>query len=103
MYYIDHELMEFIERPEVSSIVDYWIGVWEDTLQEKFMLGATGSVIKHQIRIVGSQIVVITTSSTVETPFEMRLRLKDRDFSDPVFEPIPSEDWYEPKEDLDIN
>lgn len=103
MYYIDHELMEFIGRPEISEIIDYWISVWEETLQDKFLLGPLGSVVKHQIRIIGSQIVVITKSSTVETPYEMRLRLKNRDFSDPVFQPIPSEDWYNPEKGNELN
>lgn len=103
MYYIDYELMVFIERPDISKILDYWIGIWEETLHEKFLLGATGSTVKHQIRLVGSQIVVITKSSTVEKPFEMRLRLKDYNFEDPSFEPIPPDEWYEPKEDDKIN
>jgi hypothetical protein len=103
MEYIDWELMQFIERPDISKIVDYWVSVWEETLHGKFMLGAYGSKIKHQIRIVGSQIVVITTSSTVEEPIEMRLRLIDRNFDNPEFRPIPSDEWYHPKEDNEIN
>ena len=98
MYYIDYELMQFIERPDISKILDHWISVWEATLDSKFMLGSYNSDIKHQVRIIGSQIVVITTSSTTDKPIEMRLRLVDRDFEKAEFKPIPPDEWYEPDE-----
>jgi len=103
MQYIDWELMQFIERPDISKILDHWVSIWEATLDSKFMLGAYGSKIKHQIRILGSQIVVLTTSSTVKDPIEMRLCLIERDFENPQFKPIPPEDWYHPTEDDELN
>ena len=103
MYYIDYELMQFIERPDISKILDHWISVWEATLDSKFMLGSYNSDIKHQVRLIGSQIVVITTSSTTEKPIEMRLMLIDRDFEKAEFKPIPPEDWFYPDEDNELN
>lgn len=103
MEYIDIELMDFIEQPDVSMLLDYWVSEWEATLGSKFLLGATGSKINHQIRVVGSQIVIITTSSTVSEPYQMRLRLKDRNFQNPQFEPISPEEWYHPPEEKELN
>lgn len=101
MYYVDPNLLVFIEDPDVSVVLDRWISIWEETLHSKFLLGPFGSKVSHTIKVLGCQIVVITSSDTVEEKFQMRLGVAecDYDFNDPEFYTIHPDDWYEPDEE----
>ena len=103
MYYVDPELLVFIEDPDVSQALDQWIAIWEETLHTKFLLGPFGSKIKHTIKILGCQIVVITSSDTIDDKYQMRLGVVERNFdtTNPEFYTIHPDDWYEPDEEKD--